>query len=121
MLSPRKVKLILIKIINDGGIVLTDPQVKVAGPPEAVNEAREMILSELDTKTNRVTLKVNVANIEHSHVIGREGTNIKKGFIQTLLLMISHTHTQFIKILNVIYIFLTLTDMVMETRVIKCP
>lgn len=72
---------------------MIDPQVKVAGPPEAVNEARETILSELDTKTNRVTLKVNVANIEHSHVIGREGANIKKGFIQTLFLMISHTHS----------------------------
>ena len=82
MRSLRKVKLILIKILSNRGIALIDPQVKVAGPPEAVNEAREMILSELDTKTNRVTLKVNVANIEHSHVIGREGANIKKGLFK---------------------------------------
>ena len=44
-----------------------------------MNKARDILLSDLDTKTNRVTLKINVAFGEHSHVIGREGANIKKG------------------------------------------
>lgn len=52
---------------------------KVAGLPEDVSKAREMILEELDTKSNRVTLKINVSSVEHSHVIGKEGVNIKKG------------------------------------------
>lgn len=55
-----------------------DPQVKIAGPLESVNKARDILLSDLDTKTNRVTLKINVAFGEHSHVIGREGANIRK-------------------------------------------
>ena len=59
--------------------ILLDPQVKIAGPLESVNKARDILLSDLDTKTNRVTLKINVAFGEHSHVIGREGANIKKG------------------------------------------
>ncbi len=60
-------------------IALVDPQVKVVGSPEGVSRAREMLSTTLDTKSNRVTLKVNVAYREHSHVIGREGANIKKG------------------------------------------
>ena len=59
--------------------ILLDPQVKIAGPLESVNKARDILLSDLDTKTNRVTLKINVAFGEHSHVIGREGANIRKG------------------------------------------
>ena len=60
--------------------VSIDPQVKVVGSPEGVSKAREMLSTTLDTKSNRVTLKVNVAYREHSHVIGREGANIKKGW-----------------------------------------
>ena len=60
-------------------IIHVDPQVKVVGSPEGVSRAREMLSTTLDTKSNRVTLKVNVAYREHSHVIGREGANIKKG------------------------------------------
>ena len=59
-----------------------DPQVKVVGTLEAVNKARDMILDALDTKTNRVTLKINIPNGEHSHVIGKEGANIKKGIFK---------------------------------------
>ena len=61
------------------GVPHLDPQVKVAGLPVNVNKARDMIVEELDTKCNRVTLKINVSSIEHSHVIGKEGANIKKG------------------------------------------
>ena len=52
---------------------------KIIGRPEAVSKARETLLNDLDTKSNRVTLKINVAYGEHSHVIGKEGANIKKG------------------------------------------
>ena len=60
-------------------LFLSDPQVKVAGPPDGVSKAKDAILEELDTKNNRVTLKINIANSEHSHVIGKEGCNIRKG------------------------------------------
>lgn len=52
---------------------------KIAGPPDCVSKAKEMLQNDLDTKRNRVTLKINIAYNEHSHVIGREGANIKKG------------------------------------------
>ena len=52
---------------------------KVCGTPEAISEARDLVLVDLDTKSNRVTLKINIAYNEHSHVIGKEGTNIKNG------------------------------------------
>ena len=60
------------------GVPHLDPQVKVASLPVNVNKTHDMILEELDTKCNRVTLKINVSSIEHSHVI-KEGANIKKG------------------------------------------
>ena len=57
----------------------TDPQVKVVGLPANIQQARELILADLDAKSTRVTLKIDVAYSEHSHVIGKEGVNIKKG------------------------------------------
>lgn len=57
----------------------TDPQVKVVGVPASIQQARELILMDLDAKSTRVTLKIDVAYSEHSHVIGKEGVNIKKG------------------------------------------
>ncbi|XP_021029643.1 protein bicaudal C homolog 1 isoform X2 [Mus caroli] len=55
-----------------------DPHIKVSGKKEDVKEAKEMIMSVLDTKSNRVTLKMDVSHTEHSHVIGKGGNNIKK-------------------------------------------
>ncbi len=51
----------------------------MVGLPAAVQKARELILTDLDTKSSRVTLKIDIPFSEHSHVIGKEGTNIKKG------------------------------------------
>ena len=59
----------------------TDPQVKVIGNPSAVQKARELILADLDAKATRVTLKIDIPFSEHSHVIGKEGCNIKKGTV----------------------------------------
>lgn len=103
-------------------VCVLDPQVKVAGPLEGVNKARDMILEELDTKNNRVTLKINIANSEHSHVIGREGSNIRKGketYTYLLNLISSLSLSQYIKTHSVIFIFLIPIDFLMEKRVIK--
>lgn len=60
-----------------------DPHIKVSGKKEDVKEAKEMIMSVLDTKSNRVTLKMDVSHTEHSHVIGKGGNNIKKVMEET--------------------------------------
>ncbi|XP_023561894.1 protein bicaudal C homolog 1 isoform X6 [Octodon degus] len=60
-----------------------DPHIKVSGRKEDVKEAKEMIMSVLDTKSNRVTLKMDVSHTEHSHVIGKGGNNIKKVMEET--------------------------------------
>ncbi|XP_064388717.1 protein bicaudal C homolog 1-B-like isoform X2 [Halichondria panicea] len=60
-----------------------DPQVKVLGLPASVQKARELILTDLDTKSSRVTLKIDIPCSEHSHVIGKEGANIKKVHSET--------------------------------------
>ena len=58
-----------------------DPQVKVVGLPANVQKARDLILADLDAKSERVTLKIDVPFAEHSHVIGKEGAHIKKGSV----------------------------------------
>ncbi|XP_017282598.1 bicaudal C homolog 2 isoform X1 [Kryptolebias marmoratus] len=55
-----------------------DPHVKVEGKKANVMEAKKKILEVLETKVNKVTLKMDVAYTEHSHVIGKGGGNIKK-------------------------------------------
>ncbi|XP_056091005.1 protein bicaudal C homolog 1-B isoform X3 [Rhinichthys klamathensis goyatoka] len=60
-----------------------DPHIKVSGKREDVREAKETIMSVLDTKSNRVTLKMDVSHTEHSHVIGKGGNNIKRVMEET--------------------------------------
>ncbi|XP_052005433.1 bicaudal C homolog 2 [Xyrauchen texanus] len=55
-----------------------DPHVKVEGKRAHVLEAKRKILELLETKVNKVTLKMDVTHTEHSHVIGKGGGNIKK-------------------------------------------
>ncbi|XP_066524739.1 bicaudal C homolog 2 isoform X2 [Hoplias malabaricus] len=55
-----------------------DPHVKVEGKRDNVLEAKKKILELLETKVNKVTLKMDVTHTEHSHVIGKGGGNIKK-------------------------------------------
>ncbi|XP_053497911.1 bicaudal C homolog 2 isoform X2 [Ictalurus furcatus] len=55
-----------------------DPHVKVEGKRDDVLEAKRKILEVLETKVNKVTLKMDVTHTEHSHVIGKGGGNIKK-------------------------------------------
>ncbi|KAM6104864.1 LOW QUALITY PROTEIN: protein bicaudal C homolog 1 [Pterocles gutturalis] len=53
-----------------------DPHIKVSGKKENV-KSKEKLMSVLDTKSNRVTLKMDVSHTEHSHVIGKGGNNKK--------------------------------------------
>ena len=55
-----------------------DPHIKIMGSPAGVEEAKNMIHSLLDTRINRVTLKMDVAFTDHSHVIGKGGRSIQK-------------------------------------------
>ncbi|XP_070769120.1 bicaudal C homolog 2 [Enoplosus armatus] len=55
-----------------------DPHVKVEGKRANVLKAKKKILEVLETRVNKVTLKMDVAYTEHSHVIGKGGGNIKK-------------------------------------------
>ncbi|XP_069508714.1 protein bicaudal C homolog 1-A-like isoform X2 [Ambystoma mexicanum] len=55
-----------------------DPYVKVEGKRTDVLEAKKRILAVLETKVNKVTLKMDVPHTEHSHVIGKGGNNIKR-------------------------------------------
>lgn len=60
-----------------------DPHIKVSGHRDAVSEAKNRILAILDTKSLRVTLKMDVSHTEHSHVIGKSGHNIKRVMQET--------------------------------------
>ena len=55
-----------------------DPNVKVIGLPLDVSRAKELILTELDTKSMRVTLKIDIPHIEHTHIIGVGGKTVKR-------------------------------------------
>lgn len=54
------------------------PFIKVTGQPEDRQAAKQMVLSIMDTKSTRVTLKMDVSFADHSHIIGKGGNTIKK-------------------------------------------
>ncbi|XP_033735384.1 protein bicaudal C homolog 1-B-like [Pecten maximus] len=60
-----------------------DPHIKVIGKPDDVKAAKDSIMTILDTKSNRVTLKMDVSHTDHSHVIGKGGNNIKRVMQET--------------------------------------
>ena len=45
----------------------------MGGSEECVKRAKYRIMSYLDTKNNRVTMKMDVSYTDHSHVIGKGG------------------------------------------------
>ncbi|XP_066925467.1 protein bicaudal C homolog 1-B-like isoform X1 [Clytia hemisphaerica] len=55
-----------------------DPYIKVTGLPEDRQSAKQMVLSIMDSKSTRVTLKMDVSFADHSHIIGKGGNTIKK-------------------------------------------
>ncbi|GFY69704.1 protein bicaudal C homolog 1 [Trichonephila inaurata madagascariensis] len=60
-----------------------DPHVKIVGTPEAVQMAKDQVLEVLDTKKNRVTLKMDVSHSDHSYAIGKGGFKIQQVMEET--------------------------------------
>ncbi|XP_076386979.1 protein bicaudal C isoform X2 [Megachile rotundata] len=60
-----------------------DPHIKVAGRPDDVRAAKEKIMEILDTRSNRVTMKLEVGYTDHSHIIGKGGLTIKRVMEET--------------------------------------
>lgn len=72
---PSKIKL--------GAKSRKDPHIRICGKPDNIKEARQRVMACLDTKSNRVTIKMDVSHTEHSHVIGKGGNNIKRVMQET--------------------------------------
>ncbi|CAH1180296.1 unnamed protein product [Phaedon cochleariae] len=60
-----------------------DPHVRIAGRPEDVKAAKERIMTILDTRCNRITMKMDVSYTDHSHIIGKGGLSIKRVMEET--------------------------------------
>ena len=60
-----------------------DPHIRVGGDPDGVRWAKLLIMEHLDTKTNRVTMKMDVSYTDHSHVIGKGGNTIRRVMAET--------------------------------------
>ncbi|XP_046859286.1 protein bicaudal C homolog 1-like [Xenia sp. Carnegie-2017] len=55
-----------------------DPHIRIAGEPENIKKAKDMVAVRLESKANRVTLKMDVSHTDHSHIIGRRGQSINR-------------------------------------------
>ena len=62
-----------------------DPHIRVGGrTEETVMRAKMMITEVLDTTTNsRVTMKMDVSYTDHSHIIGKGGSTIRRVMAET--------------------------------------
>ncbi|XP_075229841.1 protein bicaudal C [Lycorma delicatula] len=60
-----------------------DPHIRIAGRDEDVKTAKNKIMSVLDIRSNRVTMKLDVSYTDHSHIIGKGGQIIKKVMEET--------------------------------------
>ncbi|XP_055940398.1 protein bicaudal C homolog 1-A-like [Argiope bruennichi] len=58
--------------------VRREPCIKISGPEEKVNKARDMLLEKLEIQSNRVVMKLEVTHLEHPSLIGKGGKLIKK-------------------------------------------
>ena len=64
-------------ILFSDDFVPVDPHIRVGGTSdECVRRAKALIMEYLDTKTSRVTMKMDVSYTDHSHVIGKGGKTI---------------------------------------------
>jgi protein bicaudal C len=70
VLWPTKLKI--------GATSRKDPNVKIIGTPSAVTAAKDRILRELDTKSMRITVKMDIPHNEHSHIIGVGGKTVRR-------------------------------------------
>ncbi|XP_050429624.1 protein bicaudal C homolog 1 [Adelges cooleyi] len=55
-----------------------DPHVRIAGLADDVKAAKMQVMSVLDDRSNRVTMKLDLSYTDHSHIIGRGGLTIKQ-------------------------------------------
>ncbi|RWS30126.1 protein bicaudal C 1-like protein [Leptotrombidium deliense] len=55
-----------------------DPHIRITGSAEEIGAAKDIIMVYLDSRRNRVTLKMDVAFTDHSHIIGKGGRSIQK-------------------------------------------
>lgn len=55
-----------------------DPNIRVVGKPDDVSRAKERIMLCLDSRGDRVILKMDVSYTDHSFIISRGGRNIQK-------------------------------------------
>ncbi|KAL3274110.1 hypothetical protein HHI36_015524 [Cryptolaemus montrouzieri] len=60
-----------------------DPHVRIAGRPDDVAAAKERIMTILNTRCNRITMKMDVSYTDHSHIIGKGGYTIKRVMEET--------------------------------------
>ena len=60
-----------------------DPHIRVGGSEDGVILAKTIILEHLDTKTRRVTMKMDVSYTDHSHIIGKGGNTIRRVMSET--------------------------------------
>ncbi|XP_015790699.1 protein bicaudal C homolog 1 [Tetranychus urticae] len=60
-----------------------DPHIRITGAQEDILNAKDKILDHLDSRKNRVTLKMDVAYTDHSHIIGKGGRSIQKVMNET--------------------------------------
>ncbi|GJQ80050.1 putative RNA binding protein [Trypoxylus dichotomus] len=60
-----------------------DPHVRIAGIKDDVHSAKDRIMTILDIRCNRVTMKMDVSYTDHSHIIGKGGLSIKRVMEET--------------------------------------
>jgi len=61
-----------------------DPHIRIGGLTEdCVKFAKSLIMEYLDTKTTRVTMKMDVSYTDHSHIIGKGGNTIRRVMSET--------------------------------------
>ncbi|XP_015792945.2 protein bicaudal C homolog 1-like isoform X1 [Tetranychus urticae] len=60
-----------------------DPHIRITGAQEDILSAKDKIVDHWDSRKNRVTLKMDVAYTDHSHIIGKGGRSIQKVMNET--------------------------------------
>ena len=60
-----------------------DPHIRIGGQEDAVIVAKNLIMDHLDTKSRRVTIKMDVSYTDHSHIIGKGGNTIRRVMSET--------------------------------------
>ena len=60
-----------------------DPHIRIGGQEENVFLAKNLIMDHLDTKSRRVTIKMDVSYTDHSHIIGKGGNTIRRVMSET--------------------------------------